>query len=79
MAYKSENEVRNKAREFEEKLIKNSVNAEVLDDTVRDYLIKLRITSGNTSGLISIYHKPSKDTFSLKTAGIKDDELKKKM
>ena len=51
----------------------------MLDDTVRDYLIKLRITSGNTSGLISIYHKPSKDTFSLKTACIKDDELKKKI
>ncbi len=75
MSYKYEKELINKAGEYMEFLEKNGYRTRI--SMIRDYMIKLEIIKEeNDCGNAVIYYKPSKDSFSLKTHEILDEDIK---
>lgn len=59
------NELRSKALELQNALEKQNIKVFFDDNSFRDYLVKLH-SSGISSGNLSIYYKPTKNTYSLK-------------
>ncbi|MDR3253808.1 MAG: reverse transcriptase-like protein [Endomicrobium sp.] len=57
------NELKSKALELQKALEKQNIYAAFKDDSFKDYLVKLSINDG---GSLSIYYKPTKNTYSLK-------------
>lgn len=76
MKFKYQEKVQLKAEEFINSLKKWGIEAHVLDDSFRDYTVKLNITKdGMAYGKINIYYKPSTETYSFSAHEIKDTEV----
>ncbi len=59
------NELRSKALELQNALEKQNIEVFFDDNSFRDYLVKLHV-GGVSGGNLSIYYKPTKNTYSLK-------------
>lgn len=72
--YLFEKEVKEKALEFIEELQENSFNAFLVEDSLRDYTIKVNILkNGENLGCVSVYYKPTKDSYTLTTIELNRD------
>ncbi len=73
---KYEKEVKEKALEFVEELRENSFDAILVEDSLRDYTIKVNISKeGENLGKVSIYYKPTKDSYTLTTLELRRDYI----
>ncbi|OHD55922.1 MAG: hypothetical protein A2Y33_10680 [Spirochaetes bacterium GWF1_51_8] len=66
-----EKELRARAEKYITELQSNSIGAVIIEDSFRDYMVKLSI---GTMGEVKIYYKPSKNTFSADFSGIKSKD-----
>lgn len=72
--YLFEKEVKEKALEFIEELQENSFDASLVKDSLRDYTIKVNILkNGEDLGCVSVYYKPTKDSYTLTTIELNRD------
>ena len=75
-AYKFQDEVRNRAKDFVADLIAYGISASLLEYTFRDYSVKISVTKDEHNyGNIIIYYKPSKDSYNLGTHELKDKSI----
>ncbi len=73
-SYLFEKEVKTKAVEFVEYLAKNNFSASLVEDSVRDYTIKISIFKSNEHiGYVSLYYKPTKDSYTLTTIELRKE------
>ncbi len=73
------NELQNKAEEIKNNLKNLNIDAAYDEESFRDYLVMLDINvDGNKYGKVSVYYKPSKETYSLKNK-ISDETVSKKV
>ncbi len=77
MPYKYENKLRNKASEFLKALRGHGILGEYDKDSFRDYLVKVDIYKGEEfCGTANIYYSPKKDSFTLVSKSLTDEEVK---
>ena len=72
MAYKFEEELREKAQLFVKTLLQAGIPVEPNPAMFRDYMVKLTVKS---TGYISIYYSPKQASFSLKLHELRDSQL----
>lgn len=72
MAYKCEEELREKAQTFIQILLQAGIAVEPYPAMFRDYMVKLAV---NGAGHISIFYSPKQQTFSLKLHELRDTRL----
>src|ERR671926_13674 len=73
MAYKFEDKLRRRAEHFIERLRGAGIQSEIVQDSFRDYTVKVAISSGDDDcGRASLYYSPKANSFSLKTRELKD-------
>ncbi len=72
MAYKCEEELREKAQTFIQILLQAGIAVESYPAMFRDYMVKVAV---NGAGHISIYYSPKQQTFSLKLHELWDTRL----
>ncbi len=72
MAYKCEEELREKAQTFIQILLQAGITVESYPAMFRDYMVKLPV---NGAGYISIYYSPKQQAFSLKLHELRDIRL----
>lgn len=76
MAYKFEDELRERASRFVEALIEAGIEAAIVPGSFRDYTVKVSVSwSGHAFGHVNLYYSPKKDQFSLKTHELKDRSI----
>jgi ribonuclease HI len=76
MPYRYESELREEARRFAGQLSARGIEATIVDDSARDYTLKLAIArDGRACGLVSLYYSPTKDQFSLRTPELRDPSI----
>lgn len=72
--YLFEKEVKEKAKEFVNFLKENSFKGYVVENSIRDYTIKVAIfKSEENLGCISIYYKPTKNSYTLTTIELRKE------
>jgi len=75
-AYKFQEEVSNRARDFVAGLIATGISASLLEHTFRDYSVKISVTKNKHNyGNIILYYKPSRDSFTLGTHELRDKSI----
>jgi len=76
MAYKFEDELRERARRFVEVLAEAGIEAATVPGSFRDYTVKVSVSrSGRAFGHVNLYYSPKKDQFSLKTHELTDRSI----
>jgi ribonuclease HI len=76
MAYKYEDKLRRRAGHFVEQLRSAGIEGEVVEDSFRDYTVKVAISGGGDDlGKVSLYYSPKANSFSLKTGELKDKAI----
>lgn len=71
--YQYKNELITKSQEFADKLNRNNFIACVIDESLREYSVKISIGyEFNHLGYINLYYKPSKSSFSITFHELKD-------
>lgn len=73
---KSAKELRDHANKFIAYLNTQRIKSAIVEDSFRDYLVKIEIDG---RGRINLYHSPKKNTFSLITTELHGDDLRKKI
>jgi ribonuclease HI len=75
MPYISEDKTKAKANEFIKYLEEAGYQVEMPENAFRDYLVKIGVSvRGDDIGKITIYHKPSKNFYSIKLNELKESE-----
>lgn len=69
--YTYENQLKEKSEEFISKLCEENIFADILEDSLREYSIKI---SANDYGIINLYYKPTQDSYSISLHEIKKKE-----
>jgi viroplasmin and RNaseH domain-containing protein len=76
MAYKFEDKLRRRAEQFIEQIKVAGIDGEIIEDSFRDYTVKVMISSGGDDlGKVSLYYSPKSNSFSLKTRDLKDKSI----
>jgi len=76
MEYKFQDELLEASEEFIRLLKDVGIDAAIIDNSFRDYTVKLSISHGDkSSGKVNIYYSPKKDSYSLGTHGLKDKSV----
>ena len=76
MAYKFEDELRDRAGRFVEALTEAGIEAAIVPGSFRDYTVKVSVSrSGRMFGHVNLYYSPKKDLFSLKTHELRDKAI----
>lgn len=74
--YQYEARLRARAGQFLNVLKKAGLDASIVDDSIREYSIKVSVCqNGNDLGMAVIYYSPKSDSFSLKTHELKDKSI----
>jgi len=73
--YKYEGKLRDRADEFIEALRSSNVQSEILEDSIREYSIKVSVLDPSSSGTVLIYYRPTSNSFSLGTHELKDKSI----
>jgi viroplasmin and RNaseH domain-containing protein len=73
MGYKFEEKLRGRAEQFVRRVKEAGFDAAIVEDSFRDYLVKVAILSGGEElGKANLYYSPRSNSFSLKTNELKD-------
>src|SRR5215212_4395334 len=76
MGYKFEDKLRRRAEQFIEQIRIEGFHGQVVEDSFRDYTVKVAVSCDDTSmGKVSLYYSPKSDSFSLKTNELKDKSV----
>lgn len=76
MAYKFEDELRERAGRFVEALTEAGIEAAIVPGSFRDYTVKVSVSrSGHAFGHVNLYYSPKKDQFSLKAHELRDKTI----
>ena len=74
--YRFEEKLRRRAEEFIEALRQAGLEGTILEDSFREYSVKLAVTSKSIDrGAAVLYYKPKSDSFSLNTRELKDKSI----
>jgi len=78
--YKSQSEVRKQAEDYVRALQDAGVSGTLLDDTFRDYCVKVSTAKGRqVLGNVIVYHNPGKDTYTLVTSELAEKSAKNEL
>ncbi len=76
MVYKFQDELFEASEEFIRLLKDEGIAAAVIEDSFRDYTVKVSISgSDGSSGKVNIYYSPKRDSYSLRTRELKDKAI----
>ncbi|MFL6278267.1 MAG: RNase H family protein [Blastocatellia bacterium] len=76
MGYLFEDKLRERARAFIAALARADISGAILDDSFRDYTVKVAVSVGGRDyGNVNLYFSPKANAFSLKTHELKDQAL----